>query len=438
MGVEISLDNSILFNAHKENQLVQLKSLAKQLSSVDDKDRFLVDTFYTRLSEYANDTANYIDNIDEEANTLFKMCPMYSIQTATSYESDVLRMFVSRLQDNKSFIGHLSVKLNGWYIRLVYKYGEFYRAFTKNGRDLTNQLIPFLEKTNCLLIEDFEMLEWVEVRGELVINKDNLENVREVTNSKVSIYTGVGWLCNSEDENVWSLLNFIAFNLIADGVTFSTKTEEYQYLEELGYEVPMYWIVEDLKKETFIDDLHSIVEDCEIEVRATDVQEGYSYLTDGLIFSIDDRNYFNKLGKSVSQYQYGNINLRIGYWHQKTYQGYIQTIYWKQERDYLKPYAIIADSPNIIEFDDFGMNYYVTRIESITNMDKLGVHTENGKVTLVPLYNPNQILRLDTYVETQIIFVEDKILGVLPCYDDGRVLLDGLLQEVISGEKQFS
>ena len=84
------------------------------------------------------------------------------------------------------------------------------------------------------------------------------------------------------------------------------------------------------------------------------------------------------------------------------------------------------------------MNYYVTRIESITNMDKLGVHTENGKVTLVPLYNPNQILRLDAYVETQIIFVEDKILGVLPCYDDGRVLLDGLLQEVISGEKQFS
>ncbi len=438
MGIEISLDNSIMYNAQKANQLVQLQCLAKKLSSVSDNERFLVDTFYTKLSEYANSVANYIDNSDEEVNALFTKYPMYSIQTATSYDSDVLKVFVSRLQDNKAFSGHISVKLNGWYIRLVYKNGEFYKAFTKNGRDLTNQLIPFLENTNCLLIEDFEMLDWVEVRGELVINKDNLESVQEVTNSKVSSYTGVGWLCNSEDESVWSLLNFIAFNIIADGVTFSTKTEEYQYLEELGYEVPMYWIVEDLKKETFIDDLHSIVEDCEIEVRATDVQEGYVYLTDGLIFAIDDKNYFTKLGKSASKYQYGNINLRIGYWKQTTYTGYIQTIYWKQGQNYLKPYAIIADKPNIIEFDDYGNNPYVTRIESITNLEDLGVKTETGKVTLVPLYNPNQILRLDAYVDTQIIFVEDSILGVLPCFDDGRVLLDGLLQEVINGEKQFS
>ncbi len=438
MGIEISLDNSILADVKKKNQNEQLQALAKKLGTLDEKDRFLVDAFYTKLAEYANESANYIDDADEEVNSLFNMYPMYSIQTANSYDSDVLKVFVSRLQDNKAFSGHISVKLNGWYVRLVYKNGEFYKAFTKNGRDLTNQVIPFLENANCLLIEDFEMLDLVEVRGELVINKDNLEKVQEVTNSKVSSYTGVGWLCDTDTDETWGLLNFVAFNLIADGVTFSTKTEEYQYLEELGFEVPMYWIIEDLRKESFIDDLHSIVEDCEIEVRATDVQEGYAYLTDGLIFTLDDKNYFNKLGKSASQYQYGNINLRIGYWQQTIYKGYVQTIYWKQEQNQLKPFAVIADKPAIIEFDDFGINPYVTRIESITNLDKLGVRTENNRVTFVPLYNPNQILRLDAYADTQIMFVEDGILGVLPCFEDGRVLLDGLLQEVIKGEKQFS
>ena len=439
MGINISLSNNIMYAAQRKNQTMQLEALARKIDALEDKDRFLVDTFYTKLSEFANDSADYIvDDADDERNKLFNMFPMYSIQTATSYESDVLKLFVSRLQDNKTFAGHISVKLNGWYIRLIYKNGEFYKAFTKHGRDLTNQLIPFLENTNCLLIEDFEQLDLVEVRGELVINKDNLESVREVTDNQVSSYTGVGWLCDSNDENVWSLLNFLAFSIIAEGVTFSTKTEEYQYLEELGFEVPMYWILEDLRKETFIDDLHGIVEDCEIEVRATDVQEGYAYLTDGLIFAVDDKNLFKRMGKSVSKYQFGNINLRIGYWQQKTYQGYIQTIYWKQEQNQMKPFAVIADRPNMIEFDDFGVNAYVTAIDSITNLDRLGVRTEDGIVKLVPLYNPNQILRLDAYMDTKIMFVNDSILGILPCFEDGRVLLDGLLQEVLCGEKQFS
>ena len=264
-----------------------------------------------------------------------------------------------------------------------------------------------------------------------------MEKVQQATSSTVSIYTGVGLLCDTKDENVWNYLDFVAFDIISDGVSFGSKTEEYQYLEELGFEVPMYWVIEDMQKDSFIDDLPDIVKDCEIEVRATDVQEGYAYLTDGLIFTLDDRRYFEDMGKSLSKYQYGNIVLRIGYWKQDTYKGYIQTIYWKQEQNKKMPYAVLADSPNVIEFDDFGINPYITSLDVITNINRLGIRTQNQNVLLVPLYNPNQILRLDAYVNTELVFIDDKVLGVLPCFEDGRVLLDGILQQVIKGEYSF-
>ena len=47
---------------------------------------------------------------------------MYAIQTASSYDSDVLKLYKNRLKDNLAFTGHISVKLNGWHIRVVYKH----------------------------------------------------------------------------------------------------------------------------------------------------------------------------------------------------------------------------------------------------------------------------------------------------------------------------
>lgn len=437
MGLNLQLEDNVLSKIQLNNQKVQLQVLAEKIENLDVKDRFLADTLYTKLYNETFKQENYdkVDDIDIES-VLHKF-PMYAIQTASSYDSDVLKLYKNRLKDNLAFTGHISVKLNGWHIRVVYKHGEFYKALNKSGRDLTNQLIPSLERTNCLIVEDFEGLPYVEVRGELVINKANLEKVQQATSSTVSSYTGVGLLCDTEDENVWNYLDFVAFDIISDGVRFGSKTEEYQYLEELGFEVPMYWVIEDMQKDSFIEDLPDIVKDCEIEVRATDVQEGYAYLTDGLIFTLDDRRYFEDMGKSLSKYQYGNITLRIGYWKQDTYKGYIQTIYWKQEQNKKMPYAVIADSPNVIEFDDFGINPYITSLDVITNINRLGIRTQNQNVLLVPLYNPNQILRLDAYVNTELVFIDDKVLGVLPCFEDGRVLLDGILQQVIKGEYSF-
>ena len=256
MGIDVSLDNNILYSTQKANQKLQLEHLAKKLESLDSSKRFLVDTFYTKLYDYVH--AEEPAEMDEDVIALYTKYPMYSIQTATSYKSDVLKLFIDRLGKDE-FTGHFSVKLNGWHIRLIYRNGEFYKAYNKKGRDLTNQLTPYLENSNCLVIEDFEQLDLAEIRGELVINKENLEEVRENTNETVSSYTGVGLLCDTPNESAWELLNFLAYSIIADGVTFSTKTEEYQYLEDLGFEIPMYWVVEGLNKETLLEDLDSIL-----------------------------------------------------------------------------------------------------------------------------------------------------------------------------------
>lgn len=437
-NLTLNLTNPIIDKVYKANEQVQLRGLLQMMDKADTTERFLADTLYNKLLEHTFNKDDHIE-MEEDIAELLREFPIYSIQTVTSYNSEVLKSFTNRLTDDKSFTGHISVKLNGLPIRLIYRLGKFYKAVTKKGRDVTQVVQPCIENANCITIDDFDQLDIVEVRGELVINKDNLETVQKATYKNISSFTGVGLICNSERTDLYQYLNFLAFGLYSDGVIFSTKTEEYQYLEELGFEVPMYWFIEDLKKETLIEDLQGIVSDCEVEVRASDVQDDYDYLTDGLIFTIDDKNYFDKLGHSLSRYQYGNMTLRIGYWQQQTtYKGYIQTIYWKQGDSQMMPYAVVSDKPNQIEFDDLGVNYYTTNIESIVNLNNLGVETENGKVNLVPLYNPNQILRLDAYVDTTLEFVNDRILGVLPCFEDGRVLLDGLLQEVIMGQKQFN
>ena len=230
------------------------------------------------------------------------------------------------------------------------------------------------------------------------------------------------------------MLNFIAFDLVAEGFSFTSKTDLFQYLEELGFEIPLYWNLEALSRESLLEDLPSIVSDCELEVRSTDVQEGYNYDTDGLILAVDDMNYFNKLGKSPQRYYYGNINLKIGYWKQTLYKGYIQTILWKSSKNKMQPYAVIGNKPNIIEYEDLGEYTYIFDYDNVVNKRSLGVEIQDKKVLEVPLFNPSTILRLDAYVGTQLLFIDNPIMGILPCFEDGRVLLDGYIKNILDGE----
>ena len=428
------------------DKLEDLEMYIKELQTKQSEGESLVsDAIYDRLmdilrekcpdSELAKkiweDGGEDIDTTDD----VFVANPMYSIQTVKSFDCKELMDFVRRLPDETSFNAHVSFKENGFGIRLVYANGELVKARTRArssaGRDITPQLQTILG--DMVSIPDLEGMDLCEIRGELVLPMYNMETARGYNPDIKSPFTAVSSMSkDSATPEMWGLLRFVAYDFKAEDFSFYTKEEMYTYIEELGFETPSSWLIEDLTKETLLDDLHGIVEDCEQEA------EDYDYYTDGLVFEVDDRELFNSLGDNGSNYKYGNIALKVGYWKQDLYSGFVQTIVWMRGTSKLSPVAIIADEPDMIEFEDYGEHLYVGDIKEISNYKDLGVLTAGGnKVRRVPLYEPSNILALDATKGNLLCFRYGGEAGVVPCFPDGTTLIDGRVKQELSDEDEL-
>lgn len=417
-----------------------------------DENSLVPDAIWDKLMEILrkvnpeSELCKYIweENVDEEledTDSVFKNNPMYSIQTVKSFECDEINGYVSRLPD-QSFDAHISVKLNGHGIRLKFANGDFIgarsRARSSAGRDITNPLRVIMQDGGTEHIDDLEGFVLCEIRGEWVLPFENLAKARFYNPEIKSAFSAVASMGrDSATEDEWRLLKFVAYEFLADDMNFNNKQEEYEFLEELGFETPLYWVIDDLHRDTLIEDLKGIVEDCENEVKPNaDGDGGYAYYTDGLVFTINDTDFFRSIGDDGSHYKFGNMALKVGYWKQDMYSGYIQTILWMKGKTKLTPVAIIADEPELAEFDtDNEDNFYVTDKKQIKNYGDLGVITASGnKVRRVPLYEPNNLVVLDAYKDNVLHFRYGGEAGVVPCFEDGTPLLEGRVQQLLSDE----
>lgn len=375
----------------------------------------------------------------EDTDSILRSNPMYSIQTVKSYTCDELRDFIDRLPAGEPFDAHVSIKLNGHGIRLKYRNGEFFqarsRARSSAGRDITRQLQRILYDTGCDSIGGLQDIGLCEVRGEWLLSFANLEKARQFNPDIKSAFSGVASMGrDSASEEEWGLLSFVAYEFIAEGVSFQSKAEEYEFLEELGFEVPMNWVIEDLSKETLMDELPSIVEDCEAEAAGEDK---YSYYTDGLVFSVNDTSDFKSLGDDGSHYKYGNIALKVGYWKQDTYSGVVQCILWTKGKTKYSPVAILAEKSDMLRLKGYEETSYIFSKSEVENWDDLGVVTASGnKVRRVPLYEPNNMVILDAYPGNELRFRYGSEAGVIPCFGDGTPLLDGRVKASLSDEDE--
>lgn len=412
-----------------------------------DGESLVADAIYDRLMEILRSVAPeselakniWEESVDEVDDTdkVYEANPMYSIQTCKSFDCDELKAFVERLPE-QNFDAHVSIKLNGHGIRLKYKYGKFFQARTRArhsaGKDITPQLAVILKNAGVDFIEDLEDMDFCEIRGELLLPLDNMNAARQYNPDIKSAFTGVSSMVRaSASEEEWSLLRFVAYEFLAEDYNFQSKSEEYEYLEELGFEVPIYTVVEDLNKATLLADIESsIVPDCEEWV------DDYPYYSDGIVFSIDDKELFRSLGDNGSNYKFGNCALKVGFWKQDMYSGYIQTIMWMKGKTKLTPVAIVAEDDDMAEFADYGDHPYVFSQKEITNYSKLGVVTASGNsVKRVPLYEPSNMIALDAYQHQIIHFRYGGEAGVVPCFDDGTPLLDGKVQQLLNGEDLY-
>ena len=437
----VDMNGTEALNSEQVSQLEEL--ISKCNEGMNDGETIVVDAIYDTMVDILRQVkpdSEVIAHIWEEAggvlddaDTLFKNNPMYSIQTVKSFECKEILDFVAKLP-NQTFQAHLSVKLNGHGIRLIYKNGDFVkarsRARSSQGRDLTKQLRAVLEKNNLLHIPDIEGYDLCEIRGEWLLPMYNLETARQYNPSIASAFTGVSSMGrDSATEDEWKLLNFVAYEFLAENESFNTKEDEYNFLSDLGFEIPIFWILDDMHRDTLIEELKTQVADCEEEV--TMPGQEYEYYTDGLVFSINNQNLFKSLGDDGGHYKFGNMALKVGYWKQDMYTGYIQTILWMKGKTKLSPVAIVAEEPDLIESDD----YYVMSQKEIPNYNDLGVLTATGnKVRRVPLYEPANLVQLDAYRGRMIYFRYGSEASVIPVFPDGTPLISGKVKLMLEDE----
>lgn len=392
---------------------------------------------------WGDDAVSEEDLQEKDIFKLLRAEPMRSICTCKSFDCEELKDFVDRLPDG-DFDAHISCKENGHGIRIVYCYGLLEdatsRARSSAGHNITRQLGIILGRDGLDNLEDLCETDIVEIRGEVVLPFSNLNKARSFNPEIVSAFSGVSsMLRDSATEEETNLLSFVAYKAIIEGVEFATKEEEYTFLENLGFTTPLSWVVPGLNKETLLDELPAIVADCEAEVKPDENGTGgYEFYTDGLVFEVNDRAIFKAMGSDGKKYNYGNVALKVGYWQQDLYSGFIQTILWTDGKTKYSPVAIIGDDIDMATYEDGFNKPYITSIKEIDNWKELGVVTAGGnKVRRVPLYEPNNMVLLNAYVGELINFRYGGEAGVVPCFPDGTPLSMAKIKNMMSGAESW-
>ena len=348
--------------------------------------------------------------------------PMMSIETAKSYSCDEFQKFIARVPYATSYFA--SFKVNGHGIRVVYENGYLVsatsRARSSAGRDLTRHMQVLLGEYNENLV-DYGL---VELRGEIALKLDRLEEARNYNPSIKSAFSAVASLIkpSASDDEV-KLLDFLCYGLIVDGFSFDTKEEEYLAIQDAGYMTPEFMLIEEILQ----DDLESTAKD--IIIAFEEAYEEFGYFCDGVVLELNSRDEFSALG-TEKKHNLGNIALKVGVWEQSQYCGIINKIIWTKGKNKLSPVAIVSDNLGDLAEDDNGKPI---------NLNDIGVLTAQGNmVKRVPLYEPKNIMILDAYVGEPLYFRYGGEAGVVPCFADGRLLKEDAVKEILTDEVGWS
>jgi len=388
----------------------------------------IYDTLYQALKE-VKPSSGVFAHIWEEEGTITDYTdlliknPMMSIETAKSYSCDEFQKFIARMPFSTSYFA--SFKVNGHGIRVVYENGYLVSATSRArsgnpARDLTKHMKILLGGYNDSLV-DYGL---VELRGEIALKLDRLEEARVFNPSIKSAFSGVSSLIKpSASEEEVSLLSFLCYGFIVDGFSFDTKEDEYLAIQEAGFDTPEFMLIEELAQEDLESTVHDIVSTFE------EAYEEFGYFCDGVVLELNDRNEFLSQG-TEKKHNLGNIALKVGVWEQSQYCGIVNKIIWTKGKNKLSPVAIVSDELGDLVEDEDGKPL---------NLNEIGVLTAQGnRVKRVPLYEPKNIMILDAYVGEPLYFRYGGEAGVVPCFPDGRLLGEDAVKEILTDEVGWS
>lgn len=411
MSTVVEIGNLLAFvdaygvSSLQEDQIENLESYIQDCNDAmnTNEEPLVEDAVYDKLVEIltkARSTSSILQELwsaDSDTvgsyNDLLDKHPMASIQTVKSWEDDNITKFIQRMPDVSSYLA--AYKINGHGIRIVYKDGQMVEATTR-GRSTNGRSI--LEHMRVLLGEYNEALAGeglVEIRGELALRLNRLEDARKFNPTLKSAFSAVSSLIKpSASEEEIKLLDFLAYRVYIEDFEFTTLEEIYSTLEEWGYSVPQYISLEDVSKEELFDSMQTVVSDLEESL------DDFGYFCDGVVFEANE-NFVREDNEGDGKYHNYNLALKVNSWSQDLYTGYIKEIKWKRGKSKLSPVAVVSES---LDSDE-------------------GVLTVQGnRVKNVPLYNPKNILVLSAYLDCPINFKYGGEAGVVPCFPDGRLL----------------
>lgn len=327
---------------------------------------------------------------DADLDRFLKVYPMLSIQTVKSLSDKCVQTFKDALPPGLHTF-HFGIKLNGHGIRVVWKDGHLVKATSRGrstvGKDLTPQMRLILGEYHPTLAP----YGLVECRAEAVLPFSNLAKARSFNPQIKSAFTAVASMIRaSATPEETRLLDVVFYDILADGLRFTTLTEKFNFLASLGFKTPYFFTMQ------------SSVRDLDMTIntalqKAAQETQGYPYYTDGLVLTVDDLSVFAAMGQEES-FRYGNLALKLGKWKQENYSGTISHIKWEKGKSKLTPVAVLEGD---------------------------GVLTATGnKVVNVPLYAPVYILLLEAYPGNTIHFKYGGEAGVIPLTPEGHIVTE--------------
>ena len=279
------------------------------------------------------------------------------------------------ISDLESFLGDndgiLSWKLDGLTIVLTYDNGELVSGVTR-GNGIIGEVVTKNVRQFKNIPLSISYKKRLVLRGEAIIKYSDFNLMNEEIEGELK-YKNPRNLCSGSVRQLDSSItkkrnvNCVIFSLISvEDITFKLKSEEYEWLESLGFEVVD-------RVNVYKDNIEEYVIDFKDKVKTYDIP------SDGLVLTYDDKEYGNSLG-TTAKFPRHSIAFK---WKDETANTKLESIDWMVSRTGLiNPVAV---------FDPVELEGTVVSRASLHNVSimrglKLGLGDE------ISVYKANMII----------------------------------------------
>ena len=241
---------------------------------------------------YEQQTGKSYERVGASLDSRFKKenhrYPMLSLEKVNTTQ-DLMKWAKNKTAHTYSLI--FDWKLDGVSLSLIYVYGHLIKAVTRGNGAEGENVTHNAANVNGILsyVKNIADKAYVEIRGEIVISKENFAKMRLENPEFVSarnLASGSVRLKNPEESKNRNL-DFIAYYIYGEDGLYTHLKEAYDLLIDWGFTIPYYQTLSItdhlIKYEYFIKNFEN-------------ERESYPYEVDGLVIKISDKTVIKQLG----------------------------------------------------------------------------------------------------------------------------------------------